>query len=126
MRFFLANSHVTIPGQLDTQRIAVDRFWHVARQGALLAIALHALFAVAGVMLGAMPFVIAQVITVALYSASYWFATKTRLWASIVVAWLDLLVHATVACWIIGVDSGFQYYSWILFAVGVREFAPQL
>jgi diguanylate cyclase len=105
---------VTIPGQLDTQRIAADRFWHVARQGTLLAVALHTVFAIAGLWIGAMPLVVAQLITISLYCGGYAFATKGKLWVAIGVAWLDLLVHATLACWIVGVDSGFQYYSWLL------------
>jgi len=101
-------------GQLDTQRIAVDRFWLVARQGTLLAIVLHAVFAVFGWAIDAMPLVIAQAVTVTLYCVSYALAARRRVWLAVAVAWLDLLVHATVACWIVGIESGFQYYSWIL------------
>jgi len=101
-------------GQLDTQRIAVDRFWQVARHGAVLAIALHTVFAIFGWAIDAMPLVIAQAVTVALYSLSYYFAARQYVHLAIAVAWIDLLGHATVACWIVGIESGFQYYSWIL------------
>jgi diguanylate cyclase (GGDEF)-like protein len=99
---------------LDTQRIAVDRFWQVARKGQLLAIGLHVVFAIAGLLVDAMPLVWMQVATIACYSVAYIATMHGRVGVAIFIAWLDLLGHATVACWIVGVESGFQYYSWIL------------
>jgi len=101
-------------GMLDTQRIAVDRFWHFARQGTLIAIALHVIFGVAGWFVGAMPLIAVQVVTIAIYSLCYVLTGRGHRWLPIVLTWLDLLGHATIACWIVGVESGFQYYSWIL------------
>jgi diguanylate cyclase (GGDEF)-like protein len=105
---------LTSPGQLDTQRIAVDRFWEVARMGQLLAIGLHAVFALAGWLADAMPLVALQGVTVALYGIAYIATSRGHLWLAVAIAWIDLLGHATLACWIVGVESGFQYYSWIL------------
>jgi len=101
-------------GMLDTQRIAADRFWHFARQGTLIAIAMHVIFGVAGWVVGAMPLIAVQVATIAIYSLCYVLTGRGHRWLPIVLTWLDLLGHATIACWIVGVESGFQYYSWIL------------
>jgi diguanylate cyclase (GGDEF)-like protein len=99
---------------LDTQRIAADRFWHFARQGMLIAIVLHAIFGVAGWFVGAIPLLAVQLATIAIYSLCYVLSTRGHRWLPIVLTWVDLLGHATLACWIVGVESGFQYYSWIL------------
>ena len=99
---------------LDTQRIAVDRFWQVARKGQLLAIVLHVVFAIAGLLVNAMPLVWMQAATIACYSLAYVATLRGRVGVAVAIAWFDLLGHATLACWIVGVESGFQYYSWIL------------
>ena len=96
---------------LDTQRIAVDRFWQVARKGQLLAIGLHVVFALGGLLINAMPLVWMQVATIACYSIAYVATVRGRIGVAVFIAWLDLLGHATLACWIVGVDSGFQFYS---------------
>jgi diguanylate cyclase (GGDEF)-like protein len=101
-------------GMLDTQRIAIDRFWHFARQGTLIAVGLHVIFGVAGWIAGAMPLVAVQLVTIAAYSLCYVLSARGHRWLPIAITWMDLLGHATIACWIVGVESGFQYYSWIL------------
>jgi diguanylate cyclase len=101
-------------GPTDTQSLAIDRFWRFARQGMLIAIGLHLAFAVAGWLAGALPLVALQAVSIAAYLISYLAAQRGVRWVPLVLAWLDLLGHATVACWIVGVASGFQYYSWIM------------
>ncbi len=101
-------------GLLDTQRIAADRFWHFARQGMLIAIGLHAIFGVAGWLVGAIPLLAVQLATIAIYTLCYVLSARGHRWLPIALTWVDLLGHATLACWIVGVASGFQYYSWIL------------
>jgi diguanylate cyclase (GGDEF)-like protein len=101
-------------GMLDTQRLAIDRFWHFARQGMLIAIGLHVIFGVAGFFVGALPLLAVQVVTVAIYSVCFVLSGRGHRWLPVVLTWLDLLGHATVCGLIVGVDSGFQYYSWIL------------
>jgi diguanylate cyclase (GGDEF)-like protein len=101
-------------GMLDTQRIAIDRFWHFARLGTLIAIGLHAIFGVAGLVVDALPLVAVQVVTIAAYTCCFFLSKPNQRWIAVTLTWVDLLGHATLACWIVGVDSGFQYYSWIL------------
>jgi len=101
-------------GMLDTQRILVDRFWHFARQGMLIAIGLHAAFGLAAWLAGAMPLLTLQAVTVVIYSISYVVSLRGSRWLPIGLAWFDLLGHSTIACLIVGVESGFQFYSWIL------------
>lgn len=101
-------------GMLDTQRMAIDRFWQLARQGMLLASGMHGVFALVGWIAGAMPLVALQAVTVAVYAASYVLSGRGNRWLPIALAWFDLLGHATFAGWLVGVDGGFQYYSWIL------------
>jgi diguanylate cyclase (GGDEF)-like protein len=101
-------------GMLDTQRIAIDRFWHFARQGMLIAIGLHVVFGIAGILVGAWLLLAVQLVTITAYSMSYILSRRGHRWLPIALAWLDLLGHATVCCLIVGFESGFQYYSWIL------------
>jgi diguanylate cyclase (GGDEF)-like protein len=101
-------------GMLDTQRIAIDRFWQFARQGMLIAIGLHVVFGIAGFLVGAWPLLAVQIVTIAIYSLSYVLSSRGHRWLPITLTWLDLLGHATLCCLIVGVGSGFQYYSWIL------------
>lgn len=102
------------PAPLDTQGLALERFWRLARAGTLIAIGVHGVFAIAGWVMNAPLLVIIQAISIAVYTVNYLFASHAHRWLAIGLAWADLLVHATVAGWILGVDSGFQYYSWIL------------
>jgi len=102
------------PGALDTQSIAINQFWQFARQGMLIAIGLHAAFAVAGLLAGAMPLVYLQVVTFVIYGCCYFISSRGYRKLSIALTWFDLMGHSTIACLIVGVGSGFQYYSWIL------------
>jgi diguanylate cyclase (GGDEF)-like protein len=99
---------------LDTQRIAIDRFWQFARQGMLIAIGLHVIFGIAGLLVGALPLLAVQVVTVAVYLLCYVLSNRGYRWLPILLTWLDLLGHATICSLIVGIDSGFQFYSWIL------------
>jgi diguanylate cyclase len=101
-------------GMLDTQRIAIDRFWHFARLGTLIAIGLHAIFGVAGLIVDALPLAAVQVVTIAAYTCCFFLSKPSQRWIAVTLTWIDLLGHATLACWIVGIESGFQYYSWIL------------
>jgi diguanylate cyclase (GGDEF)-like protein len=108
------SSRTTEQWMLDTQSIAIDRFWHFARMGTLIAIALHGVFGLAAWLAGAMPLLALQVATVVIYSISYVLTGRGYRWLPTVLAWIDLLGHSTLACLIVGRESGFQYYSWIL------------
>jgi diguanylate cyclase (GGDEF)-like protein len=102
------------PGALDTQSIAINQFWQFARQGMRIAIGLHLAFAIAGLLAGAMPLVYLQIVTVAVYACCYFASSRGYRNVAIALTWFDLMGHSTIACLIVGVGNGFQYYSWIL------------
>jgi diguanylate cyclase (GGDEF)-like protein len=107
-------SAATMPGMLDTQRIAIDRYWRFARISMLIAIGLHIGFAVVGVLLNTLPLVLLQVVSVSIYGSCYLMSCRGIRGLVTPLVWLDLIGHATIACLIFGVDSGFQFHSWIL------------
>lgn len=100
---------------LSTQEFEADRFDHYSRVGVLLAIGVHGLFLIAGLLLGAPQLALLQVVSVVVYAISLLIRRKRKLmWLNVSLVYLDLLGHSTLAGWIVGVDAGFSYYSWIL------------
>ncbi len=99
---------------LTTQQFELARFDDYSRQGQLLAIAVHGLFAVFGLLMGAPQLTLLQLVSIAVYAVSFAIARRRMLWLQTSLVYLDLLVHSTLAGWIVGVEAGFQYYSWIL------------
>jgi diguanylate cyclase (GGDEF)-like protein len=100
---------------LDSQALEVAAYWQAIRRGAIVAIAIHIVFAIIGLVLHAAPLAWLQLMTIVVYSASY-ALSKRRANKGIMtfLTWLDLLGHSTVAGWIVGPEAGFQFYSWIL------------
>ena len=109
-----ANPNPTTPGVTDTQRLTIDRYWQLSRQAMLLAIALHAGFGVAGLAMGAMPLALLQIVSILVYTACYVLSARGATRYVVPLTYFDLLGHSTLACWMMGQDSGFQFYSWIL------------
>lgn len=101
---------------LSTQEIEIDQYYRYSRLSALLAIGVHMLFGVAGLVIGAPQLTILQVVSVAVYAASFLVhrSRSRRFWILILLVYLDLVVHSTLAGWIVGHAAGFQYYTWIL------------
>src|SRR5690606_28052861 len=91
-----------------------ERFEHLSRQGMLVAIAMHAVFAVFGFGIGAPLLAYLQIVSIAAYAGCYFLSFRGHRGLVNALAILDLLGHSTLAGWIVGPDSGFQYYSWIL------------
>lgn len=98
---------------LDTQRMRSENFMRVSRHGMVLAIVMHTVFAVFGWFLAPILFYL-QIASIAAYSLSYFLSFKGHVRTIHAIVVTDLLVHSTVASWIVGPDAGFQYYSWIL------------
>ncbi|HEY8539493.1 MAG TPA: GGDEF domain-containing protein [Steroidobacteraceae bacterium] len=101
---------------LETQRMRarMEEYIRVSRQGMLLAVAMHGIFGIFALAIGAPLLMYLQIVSVVVYAVTYClsFHGYRRLIRGLTV--LDLLGHSTLASWIIGVESGFQYYSWIL------------
>lgn len=98
----------------DTQRLRRDQFERMSRQGMLLAVAMHAIFGLFGFVFGAPLLAYLQIASVAIYVVTYSLSFRRHQRLINGLAILDLLGHSTLAAWIVGPESGFQYYSWIL------------
>lgn len=98
---------------LDTQRIRMDNFMKLSRRGMLIAIAMHAVFAVFGLLLAPILFYL-QIASIAAYTACYFLALRGHVKLIHALVLTDLLGHSTLASWLVGPEAGFQYYSWIL------------
>jgi diguanylate cyclase (GGDEF)-like protein len=105
--------HVPDFSPLDTQQIRLENYLRLSRRGMVIAIAMHAIFAVFGWFLAPILFYL-QIVSIAVYSVCYFLSLRghTKLIHGLVLA--DLLGHSTLATWIVGVDAGFQFYSWTL------------
>ncbi len=111
----MVNSHSSSPpGVLDTQRLLVERHVKTTRLGALVAFSMHAALGIAGLAIGALPFVWLQIICLCVYAGCYFLYRRNLKLLATILTWGDLLVHTTLACWLVGPESGFQFYSWIL------------
>jgi diguanylate cyclase (GGDEF)-like protein len=99
---------------LDTQRLRFDQFERISRQGMLLAIAMHAVFGLFGLLWGAPLLAYLQIASIAIYIATYSLSFRRHQHIINGLTLLDLLGHSALAAWIVGPESGFQYYSWIL------------
>ena len=101
---------------LSTQEIEIDQYYRYSRLSTLLAMGVHALFGIAGLLIGAPQLTTLQIVSVAVYAASFLVhrSRSRRFWILILLVYLDLVVHSTVAGWIVGHAAGFQYYTWIL------------
>lgn len=99
---------------LDTQKLVVGDYWPVVRQGMLLAVAIHVAFGVFGLFIGAPELTYLQIVSVAVYGACYFLSFRGDRRLAAFLTYLDLLGHSTLAGWILGPESGFQFYSWIL------------
>lgn len=97
---------------LSTRQIEIDRHDRYSRKGAGLAMGVHGLFAVFGLLIGAPQLTLLQVVSVLVYGICL--LVPRNLWLQTALTYLDLLGHSTLAGWIVGADAGFQYYSWIL------------
>src|SRR5262245_57670475 len=102
------------PGVIDTQRLVIDRYWQLSRQAMLLAIALHTGFGIAGLVMGALPLTLLQIVSILVYTACYILSSRGSTRFITPLTYIDLLGHSTLAGWMMGQDSGFQFYSWIL------------
>ncbi len=99
---------------LATQQIELDRFDRYSRQGQLLAIGVHTLFAVFGLLMNAPQLTVLQVVSIVVYVVSLAIPRRRMIGLQASLVYLDLLGHSTLAGWIVGQEAGFQYYSWIL------------
>jgi diguanylate cyclase (GGDEF)-like protein len=109
------NSHFSSPpGVLDTQRLVVERHVKATRLGALVAFSMHTALGFAGWAMGAPPLVWLQVFCLSVYAGCYLLSGRNLNMLAAVMTWGDLLVHSTLACWLVGPEGGFQFYSWIL------------
>ncbi len=101
---------------LSTQEIEIDQYYRYSRLSTLLAMGVHALFGIAGLLIGAPQLTTLQIVSVAVYAASFLVhrSRNRRFWILILLVYLDLVVHSTLAGWIVGHAGGFQYYTWIL------------
>jgi diguanylate cyclase (GGDEF)-like protein len=108
------DSQTDTPGLLDTQSLRIDRYWQLSRRAMLLAVVLHVAFGVAGLAMGALPLSLLQLVSIAVYGGGYLLSARGHRQLIVHLTYLDLLGHSTLAGWIMGQDSGFQYYSWIL------------
>jgi diguanylate cyclase (GGDEF)-like protein len=102
------------PDLLSTQQIELERFDRFSRQGQLLAIGIHALFAVFGLLMNAPQLTLLQVVSIVVYAVSLSIPRRRMIGLQTALVYLDLLGHSTLAGWIVGQEAGFQYYSWIL------------
>src|SRR5262249_17811350 len=101
--------------QLDTQALEVAAYWQAFRRGMIVAIAIHIVFAVIGLVLHAAPLAWLQLMTIVVYSVCYALSKRHANKGILTfLTWLDLLGHSSVAGWIVGPEAGFQFYSWIL------------
>lgn len=111
---------------LDTQQIRLENFMRLSRRGMLIAIGMHTVFAVFGWFLAPILFYL-QIVSIAAYGVCYALSLRghTKMIHAIVLA--DLLGHSTLASWLVGLDAGFQYYSWILLPLTFtnREFSQR-
>ena len=100
-------------GHLDTQQMRMQNFMRLTRRGMVLAIVMHAAFAVFGWFLAPILLYL-QIASIAAYVACYFLSFKGRTNAIHAIVLADLLGHSTLASWLVGPDAGFQFYSWIL------------
>jgi diguanylate cyclase (GGDEF)-like protein len=99
---------------LDTQEFRVLEHRTETRRGMLLAVAMHVGFAVVAVAISVPLLMYLQLVSIGVYAVSYYLSFRGYDRLNITLAWIDLLGHATLAGWILGPESGFHYYSWIL------------
>lgn len=99
---------------LDTQKLVVGNYWAVVRRSMLLAVAVHVAFGVLGLLIGAPELTYLQIVSVVVYAACYFLSFRGDRRVAAFLTYLDLLGHSTLAGWILGPESGFQFYSWIL------------
>lgn len=90
------------------------QYWHLVGYGALLAILVHTLFAIVGWSIDAPLLSHLQIVSIAIYSINFVIMRRGGLGFATALTWIDLLGHSTLACWIVGPEAGFQFYSWIL------------
>jgi diguanylate cyclase (GGDEF)-like protein len=112
--FSTPSSAATAPDLLSTQEFEIDRYQHYARFSMLLAIGVHAVFAIAGLLIGALPLTALQLVSILVYGVSLLIHKRRVVWLLTLLAYVDLLGHSTLAGWMVGREAGFQYYSWIL------------
>jgi len=101
-------------GLLSTQQLEIESYWSRSRQGMLIAICIHIAFGIAGILIGAPALAWLQVVSIAVYGGCYALSFRGERKIVAALTWFDLLGHSTAAAWIVGPDSGFQFYSWIL------------
>src|SRR5262245_27110296 len=110
----LPHTQSSVPGVLETQRMLVVRYWQFSRQAMLLAIVLHAGSGVAGLAMEVLPLTVLQIVSILVYGTCYVVSARGQTRLITALTYVDLLGHSTLACWFMGQDSGFQFYSWIL------------
>lgn len=95
---------------------ADDRFWHMAGRAGLIGAVAHLCFLVLFASLGLWLLSAVNVLSIGVYLAVMAGMRRRRYGAMQAIA-VELFVHALVAGWVLGWDSGFHYY--LLLAVPV-------
>ena len=102
------------PGMLDTQRLEIDSYWRQGRLAMLISIGFHVACGISGALMGSPALVWLQVLSIAVFGACYVLSFRNKRQIVTALIWFDLLGQSTLAAWIVGPQSGFQFYSWIL------------
>lgn len=102
---------------LDNNDIAIERYWRFAQPALFVALGLHAMFAVVFAILGVELLLWLNLVSMSIYIGSLALVARGMRMVATALVWTEVVAHALIATRILGWDSGFQYYMWILVPV---------
>jgi diguanylate cyclase (GGDEF)-like protein len=98
----------------DNNDIAVERYWRFARVTLFVALGLHVMFAGVFALLRIESLLWLNLVSVSVYVGCFVLVARGMRTLATLLVWTEVIVHALITTRILGWDSGFQYYMWIL------------
>lgn len=91
--------------------LSANHYWGFAKRALRAALLGHLLFLVLFYQIGANLLVAVNLGSIAVYAVCIWLVDHKRYTAIMLLVRIELLVHAALASWTVGWDSGFHYYA---------------
>lgn len=92
------------------------------RYGVWAGLFAHVLFALLFLLLGAELLLAFNILSVTIYAACAWLVTRRFITAALMLVTVEIIVHAWLAVWVLGWNSGFHYY--IITLMVISAFHP--
>jgi diguanylate cyclase (GGDEF)-like protein len=94
----------------ERSRLNGAAYWAMMRRVVLVAACVDAAWIALYAALGSLPLALLNVVSVAMYVASYWLIGQRRNLAAVSLVSLEVLAHSAIGSLLIGWESGFHYF----------------